>query len=536
MPDSPSGVSYSTAPTSGIGTTTGMTKPSNYCTLNPLAITNLPATPSNGNLETTGNRNSYGTIALPSSGKWYWEVTPTAGTDPMIGMAAYDSTTNSAILQTSVFYYINGNKYITGTGTSYGASYALNDVIGVAANIDAGTVTFYKNNSSQGAITFNAAGLFPASTTGGGSATYTFNFGQRQFSYAAPAGFSPLVDTLLPTPTIAKPNTVMDVALYTGNGSSQSITGLGFSPDLVWLKARSTTAWHEVFDSVRGTLKHIFTNDTAAESTLANTLTSFDSNGFTLGSDQGVNWNTVPFVAWTWDAGSSNATNTSGTITSTVRANTTAGFSVVTYTGTGSNATVGHGLGVAPELVIVKSRSNANDWAVYHKYNTSAPETDYLLLNSTAATADDNTYWNDTAPTSSLFSIGTNTDVNTSAYTYVAYCWAPVAGYSAFGSYAGNGSSDGPFVYTGFRPRWILTKTTNGLNHWNIYDAARNSYNVADAVLKPNGSGAETTLTGFDLLSNGFKARGTDSENNGSGDTFIYAAFAEAPFPYARAR
>jgi len=213
---------------------------------------------------------------------------------------------------------------------------------------------------------------------------------------------------------------------------------------------------------------------------------------------------------------------------------------VVTYTGNGSNATVGHGLGVAPELVIVKSRSNANDWAVYHKYNTSAPQTDYLLLNSDAATADDNTYWNDTAPTSSVFSIGTNTDVNTNAYTYVAYCWTPVAGYSAFGSYTGNGSSDGPFVYTGFKPRWIMIKRSDSSErNWCVYDTARNTYNLTTQILYANFSYNEATGVNsvLDILSNGFKIKGPGgSELNDSAGTHIWAAYAEAPFPYARAR
>jgi hypothetical protein len=211
---------------------------------------------------------------------------------------------------------------------------------------------------------------------------------------------------------------------------------------------------------------------------------------------------------------------------------------VATYTGTGANATVGHGLGVAPSLIIVKCRSAANDWAVYHAANTSDPKTDYLLLNSTAATADDNTYWNDTAPTSTVFSIGTNADVNTSTATYIAYCFAPVAGYSSFGSYTGNGSADGPFVFCNFRPRWVMVRRTDAVADWWIYDAARNTFNVANSYLRPNRANAEGTDTFylFDLLSNGFKLRSSDADINASNNTYVWAAFAEVPFQYSRAR
>jgi len=307
----------------------------------------------------------------------------------------------------------------------------------------------------------------------------------------------------------------------------------------VWLKSRLSNNYHELYDIIRGAGNVLYSNINAAAEP-ADGLTSFTSDGFNLGDYDPTNALNGSYIAWAWDAGSSNAPNNSGTIASTVRANTTAGFSVVTWTGNGSNATVGHGLGVAPELVIVKSRSNANDWAVYHKYNTSAPQTDYLLLNSDAATADDNTYWNDTAPTSSVFSIGTNTDVNTNAYTYVAYCWTPVAGYSAFGSYTGNGSSDGPFVYTGFKPRWIMIKRSDSSErNWCVYDTARNTYNLTTQILYANFSYNEATGVNsvLDILSNGFKIKGPGgSELNDSAGTHIWAAYAEAPFPYARAR
>jgi hypothetical protein len=244
-------------------------------------------------------------------------------------------------------------------------------------------------------------------------------------------------------------------------------------------------------------------------------------------------------VGWQWKGGGAAVSNTAGTITSQVSANASAGFSVVTYTGTGANATVGHGLGVAPSFIIVKRRSATDDWQVYHAANTANPETDYLVLNTTAATADAADRWNDTAPTSSVFSIGNGSAVNTSANTYVAYCWSEIAGFSNFGSYTGNGSADGPFVYTGFRPRWIMFKRTNDTSNWTIVDTARDTYNLvvnklfADTSTQENVSnpaGVDATNNRLDILSNGFKQRDGNTWLNASGGTYIYMAFAENPF------
>jgi len=286
--------------------------------------------------------------------------------------------------------------------------------------------------------------------------------------------------------------------------------------------------------------KQLVSNSTAAEGTDATGLTAVSSTGFTLGAGNlygNFNANGGTYAAWTWDAGSSTVSNTDGSITSSVRANTTAGFSVVTYTGSGSNATVGHGLGAAPEFLIVKNRDAAVNWFVYHRGIASDAETDFIKLNTTDAAADLNTAWNDTAPTSDVFSIGTDGSVNQSSADHVAYCFAPVAGYSAMGSYTGNGSSDGPFVYTGFRPRWVLAKRSDSADGWYVLDTARDTYNGMDSVLAPNDSAAEfSTAVRLDSLSNGFKLRTTAGPNQ-SGATYIYAAFAENPFALnARAR
>ena len=527
---------------SSAGTDTGLggQVAGNYATLNPLARTAATTTLSNGNLEATGDRNSYGTFAIPSSGKWYWEVTPTAGF-PMIGVTAYVSTSTAAYNDVGLLYAaFNGDKWINGTNTSYGASYTSNDVIGVAVNVDAGTVTFYKNNTSQGSITYAAAGLFPASTTGGGSATLIFNFGQRPFAYTAPSGFKALCDTNLPAPVVAKSSDYFQTVLYTGNGSTQTISGLGFSPDLVWMKVRSAAEQHEVYDSVRGVNKALYTDYTDAEGTYTDGLTSFNSDGFSLGSRIYVNGSSKTYVGWAWDAGTTTTTNTQGSITSSVRANASAGFSVVTYSGTGTTGTVGHGglVNLDKGMIIVKTRTGASvaNWMVYHG---ALGATKVLEgLNTTSAASTSSAAWNNTAPTSTVFTVGNESNVNGSGRTFVAYCFAPVAGYSSFGSYTGNGSADGPFVFCNFRPRWILIKNTSASADWCLFDTARDTYNQTLGLLNPNLSSAENILgSGLDILSNGFKLRRDASPAiNNSGNTFVWAAFAESPFQYARAR
>jgi hypothetical protein len=347
----------------------------------------------------------------------------------------------------------------------------------------------------------------------------------------------------MPTPTIPDGKLFMNATLYTGNGSTQTITngvaGQSFQPDYVWIKARSAAIAGLMYDSVRGATIYLQTNSPNAEGTGADSLTAFTSNGFTVGADTsttGVNQNGTTYVGWQWKAGGTAVSNTDGTITSSVSANTTSGFSVVTYTGTGSAATIGHGLGAVPRMVIVKNRDAADAWQVYHAANTANPETDYLVLNTNAATADAADRWDDTLPTSTVFSIGNGVEVNTNTEDYVAYCWAEIAGYSAFGSYTGNGSTDGPFVYTGFRPAFLLVKRSNAAVNWYMFDSKRNTYNAVNLQLSPNLSNAESSDFAIDFLSNGFKLRIADSFVNGSGDPNIYMAFAENPFKYANAR
>jgi hypothetical protein len=311
---------------------------------------------------------------------------------------------------------------------------------------------------------------------------------------------------------------------------------VGFQPDFVWIKERSGAADHGLYDAVRGVQNQLESNTTTAETTESTGLTAFNTDGFTVGALAQLNTNTDTYVAWNWKANGAGSSNTSGTITSTVSVNTTAGFSIVTFTGTGANATVGHGLGVAPSMILLKSSSNTYNWRVYH---TGIGNTKSLFLNLTDAADTDITYWNNTSPTSTVFSLGTNPGNNASGGTYIAYCFAPVAGYSAFGSYTGNGSSDGPMIYTGFRPKYIIFKgSSNSGRDWGIQDSARETYNDGNrTIVWANVSDAELTdAFPLDFLSNGFKIRNSGTGGNGNGETYIYAAFAEVPTKFALAR
>ena len=350
------------------------------------------------------------------------------------------------------------------------------------------------------------------------------------------------------TPTIPAGNLYMNATLYTGTNASQTVTnggtGTSFQPDFVWAKVRNQAYTQVLSDSIRGVGTQLFSNNTNAEQTNATYLSSFNTNGFSMaGGNTGtgaVNTSGDTYVAWQWKAGGTAVSNTSGTITSSVSANTTSGFSVVTYTGNStSGATVGHGLGVAPSMVIVKARGTPNgiarSWFVYH---SSLGGTQFIYLDLTSAAQTGSTVWNNTNPSSTVFTLGNENSVNMSANNYVAYCWTPIAGYSAFGSYTGNGSTDGPFIYTGFRPRWVLLKAAIGTTgNWVLLDTSRDTYNMAVNVLEPDVSDAEAVLTPMiDILSNGFKVRRNSAGVNGSGNTYIYMAFAENPFKYSNAR
>jgi hypothetical protein len=515
----------------------------NYCTINPLSG-DTNATITNGNLTVSGGTNlgnsRFGTIGI-SSGKWYWEHTiTTVGTNGQIAGISNDINQTTALTGIKG-YYFNGNKYDGATASSYGATFTTGDVIGVALDMDAGTITFYKNNASQGQAFSGLSGTyFPLARVGtsGTAPVADFNFGQRPFAYTPPSGFRSLCTTNLEASTVLKGSEYMNAVLYSGNSGSQSITGVGFQPDLVWGKSRNIAENNALFDSVRGVNKALYSNLTNAEATDPG-VSAFNSDGFSLNGPT-INATGYTYVAWNWKANGAGVSNTAGTITSTVSANTTSGFSIIQWSGSGANATIGHGLGTTPAFIIVKDKSSGtNGGAVYH---TSRGATKYLKLFQTTTGTDpeatDNTAWNGSSPTfnSTVFSVGSLARTNASGTSnMIAYAFAEVPGYSAFGSYTGNGATVGPFVYTGFRPRFVLTKGT-ATSNWAIIDTSISPYNVAPNLLIPNTNGAVLAFSSLDILSNGFQIRNTDSAFNANGNTYIYACFAENPFKNALAR
>jgi hypothetical protein len=380
------------------------------------------------------------------------------------------------------------------------------------------------------------------------------NFGQRPFAYTAPSGFKALCTQNLPTPTIGATTATQagkffNTVLYTGDGANpRSITGVGFQPDWVWGKRRSFTGDHFLMDSVRGTQRSLSSNTTAVEdvSSPNGLVQSFDSDGATFqgsSTNNNLNNSAITYVAWNWKANGSGSTNTSGSITSTVSANTTSGFSIVTYTGNGtSGSTVGHSLAATPAMIFIKARSaGLYNWRVYHSSLTAGYN---LFLNTTSAQTQMSTdsvgYISGVSVSTFTLTAGTsNSDaVNGSGVTYVAYCFAPIAGYSAFGSYTGNSSTDGTFVYLGFRPAYMMIKASNAIEDWVIMDVARNPYNAVNFWLNAEDTSAEATLSPpqFDFNSNGMKLRGTSSTINATGTTYIYMAFASNPFKTSLAR
>jgi hypothetical protein len=530
----------------------------NYCTLNPLRYGIYPGDPapvlSEANLKASWGANPgtlIATMNIPSTGKWYWEaVVPTQTYNFFaVGVVKNQETANlnnAAIVPGYCLYTYTGQKWVLGVNTAYMAVPAQNTVITVAFDADTGTLYIgaggsWANGSGSTNQSFSSAASIVTGLTGDISPAFSFNtgnfianFGQRPFTYTPPTGYKALNTYNLPDSTIVKGNTVMDATLYTGTGSALTVTNASaFRPDLVWVKSRSNATDNKLTDSVRGVTKSLISNSTAAEATDTNGLTAFNSNGFTLGTDANYNGSARTFVGWQWQAGQgSSSSNTSGTITSTVSVNATAGFSVVTYTGNGSTgATFGHGLGVAPKMVIIKKRSTTGNWITYH---TSTGINQYLYLNSTAASATATPTW---GVSSTLITLQQSFgDYNTSATTYVAYCWAEIAGFSKFGSYTGNGSADGSFVYLGFKPKLIMIKRTDTTGNWQMLDTSRIGYNASNYTLFANLSNAEAYNVVTDIVSNGIKMRDSASDINASGGTYIYMAFAENPFKNANAR
>jgi hypothetical protein len=548
----------------GTDTGVGGSVRGNYATLNPLTTTS--GTYTQGNLRYTGPTNwrrSNATISR-SEGKWYWEVTlgnapfsPRANGSEFnafgFGVAtSFGSVTPPSVVTDAVVLCDNGwYKNFSGSFTDGGTGFSSGDVLSIAVDLDANTFTFRRNNTSLVTGTIGGTAgrdLVPIILSYDGQyGVMDCNFGQRPFAYTAPSGFKALNTQNLPTPTIGattatQANKYFDVVLRNGGGSSggtYSTTVNMANGAWLWDKPRSATSDHFLVDSVRGISKTLSSNTTAAESTYANWFTGFNNGSFTTGSSDWSTGTTV--VDWIWAANGAGVTNTAGTITSTVSANTTSGFSVVTYTGTGANATVGHGLGAAPRMIIIKNRSSALGWPVYHaSLGTNGRK--FLFLNTTDSVADDS-IWNSTNPTSTVFSLGAVGGslagwANGSGNNLVAYCFAEVPGYSSFGSYVGNGVAEGPFCFTGFRPAYVMIKNASLASAWIVYDNKRNTANVETNYLLPNSSGAEATLSSLvlDFTSNGFKIRGDQATINTSNNNYIFAAFAEAPQKFALAR
>lgn len=526
------------SPTNGTQTDTGAggEVSGNYCTFN----VNERYTGwnfSNGSLESTfvtsgtpATGRCRGTLSV-GSGKWYWEVTCTSA-NCGIGVKAitYDIDENPGWIS----YFANGGSVYENGGiqTTY-ASASAGDVIGVALNKDSNQISWYKNNSLLGTYSFagvqaQTSAVAPMFFTQFGN--YVVNFGQRAFTYTAPSGYKCLCTANLSEPTISEGRTAMEPILYTGNSSTQIISGMAFSPDLVWLKQRNAVNPNYLFDTIRGATTFLRTDSTAIEGAAPQGLTAFNSDGFTLGT--GINSSGSTYVSWSWDAGSTTVSNSNGSITSQVRANPSTGCSIVAYTGTGTTATVGHGLGAAPGLIIIKARNSAQNWAVYH---AGLGATQLIKLNNNVG-AVTSSIWNNTAPTSSVFTVTNNSEVNGNTITYIAYCFSPLEGFSSFGKAIGNGNINGSYVHTGFRPAFVLWKRSDSTSDWYLFDNERLGFNVSNRFLQPNSTGPEGTSDILDLCANGFKLRNNDSILNNSGGTYIYMAFAENPFKYARAR
>jgi hypothetical protein len=522
----------------------------NFCTLNSVHNATGASYLSDGNLHFDPNANWRrvpGTFLIPATGKWAFKVTSNNASSARVRIGVADAsvvtptgwtTTGTSTLNISGCYVYadNGTFGENGDGGSaYGAAYqSAADYVEVLVDSDSNTLTFTKNGSSQGTATSSLPNGVLVPLIEAYDNTLTCDFGQGGYT-PSDSSYKPLSTVNLPRPRIADGSAYFQTTLYTGNSSDgHEINQSGnstFTPGLVWIKDRLAANQHHLFDQVRGVYKRL-TIRLASEDTQTDQLVSFDSDGFTLDDDAAVlainRGNN--YVAWQWKANGTGSSNTDGSLTSTASANTTSGFSIVSYTGTGANATVGHGLGVTPSLIIVKNRDASDAWQVYHSGVASDAETDYLVLNTTAAVADNVNRWNDTAPTSSVFSLGNAVEVNTNTEDYIAYVFAEVEGFSKFGAYTGNGNANGSFVWCGLRPAWVMIKRTNSTSNWTIFDNQREGYNVDNDRLRANTLDTETTTDYVDILSNGFKLRSSDADVNASSGTYIFMAFAEHPF------
>ena len=537
----------------------------NYCTYNPLhqdSGNNTGCTLSNGNLKAEKASGDWqvavGTMRV-SSGKWYWENTVEGNDNCMIGITKYTAFNGGTGSQ--AFYYspdvyvyypdgapgsgkINGNTFGT-----YGSTASEGDIIATCLDMDNGDLSFYKNGTSLGDAYTDLSGSFAPiwGTSGTAGATKTdVNFGQRPFAYTPPEGYKALnvYNLTDPDEAVVPSDKAFDIKLYEGTGSDQAITGLKFKPDLVWIKVRTQEDNHLIADSVRTAGKQVYANLPDTEGSDTNRLKSFDSTGFTVGTTDDTNEDDENFASYVWNAGSAggstlnDASSTGiGSIDSTYRVNTGAGFSIVSFNSGGSgNQTIAHALNAVPKFIINKNLDSANNWTVYHAEGTGKDA--YLVLSDYPAVADNDDIWGTADPTSTVFGFesGYNSDTDNDC---IAYCWSEVAGYSKFSTYEGTNSSDGTFVWCGFRPRWLLIKGDVAGEDWCIIDADKETYNDGDDTIiqfvNDDDTEYESSAYQMDILSNGFKLRNTNARFNQS-NTYIFAAFAESPFKYANAR
>ena len=552
----------------------------NFATMNPLVYRTANGTQvySEGNLkygQPTANSWGFGFTTLNvKSGKWYAEMICPGLTG---GVTAGVSNVGHYGLQ----HFLGQNPqnatgqwilYLSGTttksrfnGSLASETYSVfntGQILGIALNADDKELSFYVDGTlqsslgSSGVVDISTGGSandewsFFANTYHGASEAITWNFGQNSsflgtetatsnsdgngvgaFHTTPPSGYLALCTANLPDPAIPLPSAHFNTVLYTGNGGTNAITGVGFQPDWVWAKVRDAGYSHGLFDAVRGVTKKLSSNLTDAEVTSSG-LTAFGSDGFTMGSDAGMNGSSKTYVSWNWKANGSGSNDTSGDIDAVVSANQTAGFSIVTWTSNGSNdGTVPHGLGVAPEVVLYKVRSATSNWNWWTTVIDGS--NDYLQLNTTAAKVDLSSAYGNL--TSSFF---TNLGFANSA-TVVAYCFVSKPSFSKVGSYTGNGSADGPMVNLGFKPAWVMIKKSSAGgagSDWYIYDAARSPVNEINYYLRANTADAEAGMDKFDFISNGFKIRNTYGGSNTNNAIYLYMAFAESPFKTANAR
>ena len=564
------------SPDNFTGTTDGAidSPTNNFTTFNKIMDYSLNADITEAGLRVEGpdsghnDRRIYAPFAIPLTGKYYVEVKCVKnGARGTVGFSdgAINGGGNGSNWFSFGFY---GGGYSTsfqkvGSNTS---DFNVNDIVSFALDMDLGKMWIVKNGNVDVTAQESIAGIIRTNLdrplrwfyqeTSSDESAALFNFGQFPYNYTVPDGFKTLSSrniqptyfraTNQPVKTfLSNPKNHFNTLLYTGTGSANHhITGSEFKPDLVWIKARTQAYTHLLYDSLRGVGKQMYSNTTAVEYTNLSNLYSFNSNGFSLGqsaSDDVTNKSGDNFVAWCWKAGgATTVTNNDGTIATQVSANQQAGFSILTWTGTGADGTIGHGLGKVPGFVIIKNRDRAVDWIVKH-HKLSSGKIVYLNLQSGEDTASgsNNGIIGD-LNNASTFSLnrtsnsGNYHNVNYSGEKYVAYCWAEIPGYSKFGSYIGNGSTNGVYVHLGFRPAWILYKCITQTKGYGLADSARTPYNVINRTLFPDSSGAEYVANGSndhiqDFYCDGFKLRNTNNRYNQDGQTYIYMAFAEQP-------